>query len=228
MTSLFSKIGSKFGTCVDSFMSKSGFGSLADELKKIDEVFVPPVTSTSTFTAIPSNCENLPTLQQTMDCVNKTSSFSAVEGETTTEEDQKQKIKELEAKTKDYIAKDASLSWAGGNNERMKRVRWTNQMVPENATNTPISYKDAILEQPMPMLSPLRGTNQPQGIRAIADADAGRSTQYYDPTKAIGVAIPANIGAGGLDYTQKATIAGKEDKTGTASEVSSTFMSKFM
>jgi hypothetical protein len=159
----------------------------------------------------------------------------------------KQKIKEMEAKTQEYIKKDQSLAWSAGSSNKNRHIRWadkTNKMnqdptITDDWHNTvsksrapstgPISYQDAILSQPMPVLSPLRGTNQPQGIRAIADANAGYNTQYYDPNYALAAAIPANISSGSLDYTQKATVADKNVPSGQQTAGStSTFLSKFM
>lgn len=184
-----------------------------------------------------SSCEDPKSVIEAVNCArtNTTSGFSAVDDSTTTVDpsvaDDKQKIKELEAKTQEFIKKDTSLTWNGGEANRLRHVRWANQVVEPTTSTGPISYKDAILAQPMPVLSPLRGTNQPQGIRAIADANAGITTQYYDPKYALAAAIPANISSGSLDYTQKATIAGKENNSSTgqqAAGASSNFMAKFM
>ncbi len=241
MTSLFQKVGSKFGTCVDSFMSKSGFTAISDELANIQQSLIPESapSKTENFSAKKSSekftsCEKPENAMEALTCA--TSKFSAVDDSTSTavaaatteEEDQKQKMKELEAKTKDYIAKDASLAWAGGSNDRLRHVRWANQVVEAPTSKGPISYQDSILSQPLPVLSPLRGTNQPQGIRAIADADAGRSMSYYDPTKAIGVALPTNVSSSNsLDSSVKVNVAGKESTSNTTGTTSS-FMAKFM
>jgi hypothetical protein len=268
MTSLFQRIGSKFGNAVDAFMSKSGFAvDLSTELQKIEETIVSSTTEAFTvgkkkFSAKddkkgkrppppPSppmgagnkpkpaspkkekfgSCDDPQSVMEGVECARK-QQFSAVDDSAATAattEDEKQKMKELEAKTQEYIKKDTSLSWNGGEANRLRHVRWANQVVEPSTSSGPISYKDAILAQPMPVLSPLRGMNQPQGIRAIADANAGISTQYYDPKLALAAAIPANISSAGLDYTQKATIAGKdESNTAATAGASSTFMAKFM
>jgi hypothetical protein len=159
------------------------------------------------------------------------STFSA-EGDAAAapETDEKQKMKEMEDKMKDYIKKDTSISWNGGSNDRLRKVRWANQPIEPSTSTGPISYQDAILAQPMPVLSPLRGSNQPQGIRAIADANAGFNPQYYDPKYVLQTAIPANVSAGSLDYTQKATVVpkGGSSSAPSTSGTTSSFMSKFM
>lgn len=159
------------------------------------------------------------------------STFSA-EGDAPAEDNSaemdKQKIKEMEEKTKDYIKKDTSISWNGGSSNRLRKIRWANQPIEPPTSKGPISYQDAILAQPMPVLSPLRGTNQPQGIRAIADANAGYNTQYYDPKYVLQTAIPANISSGSLDYTQKATVAGKTNTNTQQTTGTSSFAAKFM
>lgn len=257
MESLIETLGSTFGSAIDGLMSKSTFAvDLSTELQKIEQSIIDSTTEAFTvgkrspFKKSFGNCDEPGSLVEGIQCAKKftavndsstataaattaaaatttAAATTAATADSTTTEDEKQKIKELEAKTKDYIKKDTSLTWNGGDSSRMRHVRWANQVVEPSTSSGPISYKDAILAQPLPVLSPLRGTNQPQGIRAIADANAGYNPQRYDPKYTIQAAIPANISSGSLDYTQKATIAGSNNNATTA-DTSSTFMAKFM
>ena len=104
-------------------------------------------------------------------------------------------------------ATDEDLSWTGGSNSRLRKVRWQRDNSAAGPKNQAITYQEAILSQPVPLLSPLRGTNQPQGIRAIMDADAGRPTTYYDPAYTVPVAIPSNISSGSLDSDVQTVVA---------------------
>lgn len=68
------------------------------------------------------------------------------------------------------------------------------------APPAPITYQQAILSQPMPVLSPLRGTSAPQGIRAISDALMGKSMTTYNPAApTLEPPIPSTVSAGSLN-----------------------------
>lgn len=104
-----------------------------------------------------------------------------------------------------------TISWNRGSYNKLRRIKWADAQKNETQNTSdpkkPISYQEAILAQPRPMLSPIRGTSQPQGIRAIMDASAGRTMSTYNPDMpAISVPIPSNANAGSLDSEVRVNI----------------------
>jgi hypothetical protein len=99
--------------------------------------------------------------------------------------------------------------WAAGAWAIERKKTWHGNVDEDvQVPNGPVSYQQAILTQPMPVLSPLRGTNSPQGIRAIVDASSGTTTTSYDPNlPPLPVAIPTNASAGSLDASVKVNVA---------------------
>ncbi len=70
-----------------------------------------------------------------------------------------------------------------------------------------ISYQEAILRQNRPVLSPLRGTNQQQGVYGITDAVSGTSMIVYDPNaKPVEQNIPSNVTAGSTNANAKINV----------------------
>jgi hypothetical protein len=137
---------------------------------------------------------------------------------------------ELKRQREDAFRKAAAeaekLNWQGRTWEDRRRETWSGQAERNVVGGGPVTYQQAILAQPMPMLSPLRGSNTPQGARAIVDASIGTTTASFNPALGTpGVAIPSNATAGSLDASIKVNI----QNTGgsAASDVRSTFAAMF-
>lgn len=111
---------------------------------------------------------------------------------------------------------------------RATRNTWSGQAESDmTASEGPVTYQQAIMAQPMPVLSPLRGVNQAQGVGAIVDAIAGSTPNSYNP--ALGtpeLAIPSNATSGSMDASVGVNIVGGT-APGSAATTSSSFMSLF-
>lgn len=137
------------------------------------------------------------------------SSFGAVgdEGEVT---DEQAKMRLREASFRKAAEEAESGRWNSGTWDRVRKNTWSGQSERGGAASSaPVTYQQAILTQPIPMLSPLRGTNQPQGLRGIVDATMGTTTTTYNPNlPSLAVAIPSNASAGSLAAGVKVNIVG--------------------
>lgn len=117
--------------------------------------------------------------------------------------------------------------WQGGSWEEKRRDTWSGQAERNLPGGGPVTYQQAILAQPMPVLSPLRGTNSPQGTRAIVDASIGTTTASFNPALGTpGVAIPSNATAGSLDASIKVNVT-NTPAAAPAGNVSSSFAAMF-
>ncbi len=156
----------------------------------------------------------------------------------------KEKQRELEAAYNKAAQEAEKIRWNAGAWDRVKRgpiqvltgdresgfrgratrETWSGQADGGMSTSEgPVTYQQAIMAQPMPVLSPLRGTNQAQGVGAIVDAIAGSTPNSYNP--ALGtpeLAIPSNATAGSMDASVKVNIVG-----GTAPAPTSSFSALF-
>jgi len=188
-------IGSGFTAVVDSFAPVSTFGKKKGEKEKF-------TARAQKFTKqTPS-----PEMQQ----------FAA-------EEDPEVK-RQREAEFRKAAAEAEKLKWHGGSWEEKRRETWSGQAERNLPGGGPVTYQQAILAQPMPVLSPLRGTNSPQGVRAIVDASVGTTTASFNPALGTpGVAIPSNATAGSLDASIKVNVL----NNGAAAPVTSSFAAMF-
>lgn len=190
-------VGSGFAAVVDSFASVSNFGGREnkDDKKK-------KFAARSKFASqLPS-----PKMQQ----------FTA--------EDPEVKRQREEAFRKAAAEAD-KLKWNGGSWEEKRRETWSGQAERNLPGGGPVTYQQAILAQPMPVLSPLRGTNSPQGVRAIVDASVGTTTASFNPALGTpGVAIPSNATAGSLDASIKVNVT---NTPAPAAGVTSSFAAMF-
>jgi hypothetical protein len=110
----------------------------------------------------------------------------------------------------------ATNSWSGRSYSRVGMDNQKKRMAqkPERPPSTPMSYQQAILNQPMPMLSPLRGSSAPQGIRAISDALLGTTMTTYNPAlPALSPPVPSTVSAGSLNAQVQVRTPGSEDTT---------------
>lgn len=136
------------------------------------------------------------------------SSFGAVD-ESVTKANDVDAMRLREAAFRKAAEEAESGKWNGGNWDRLRKNVWQGQAEGNQAMSAPATYQQAILSQPIPMLSPIRGTNQPQGLRAIVDATTGTTTTTYNPNlPALAVAIPSNATAGSLSADVKVNIVG--------------------
>lgn len=144
----------------------------------------------------------------------------------TAEEDPEVKRQREEAFRK-AAAEAEKLNWMGRDWEHRRRETWSGQAERNVAGGGPVTYQQAILAQPMPMLSPLRGTNTPQGVRAIVDASVGTTTNSFNPALGTpGVAIPSNATAGSLDASIKVNVTNSAPAP-AAGGVTSSFAAMF-
>lgn len=161
----------------------------------------PAAMETSTVSAFGAFCAE----PNPADCK---SGFGAVGDEEVTDEQARRRLRE--AAFRKAAEEAESGKWNSGSWDRVRKSTWSGQAerglpVP----SAPATYQQAILSQPIPMLSPLRGTNQPQGVRAIVDATMGTTTTTYNPNlPALAVAIPANATAGSLAADIKVNVVG--------------------
>lgn len=203
---------SAFSAVVDTFASVSGFGTKDNansDRKKGRKKFasqLPSEDMQQTFTAqLPSK-----EMQQ--------SSFTA-------EEDPEVRRQREDAFRKAAAEAD-KMKWQGRNWDDRRRETWSGQAERNVAGGGPVTYQQAILAQPMPVLSPLRGTNTPQGVRAIVDASVGTTTASFNPALGTpGVAIPSNATAGSLDASIKVNVTNSAAPVGV--NVSSSFAAMF-
>ncbi len=140
--------------------------------------------------------------------------------------DEQELKRQREAAFRKAAAEAEKLTWQGRDWEHRRRETWSGQAERNLVGGGPVTYQQAILAQPMPMLSPLRGTNTPQGVRAIVDASVGTTTATFNPALGTpGVAIPSNATAGSLDASIKVNV----QNTGgaPAAGVTSTFAAMF-
>lgn len=210
-------VGSGFAAVVESFASVSNFGreNKKDEKKK-------KFASVSTFSRArdprfnPLRKGESFTAQLPSDEF-KQQGFAA-------EEDPEVKRQREEAFRKAAAEAD-KLKWHGGSWEEKRRETWSGQAERNLPGGGPVTYQQAILAQPMPVLSPLRGTNTPQGVRAIVDASVGTTTASFNPALGTpGVAIPSNATAGSLDASIKVNVT---NTPAPAAGVTSSFAAMF-
>lgn len=150
--------------------------------------------------------------------------FAAVQN-FTAEEDPEVK-RQREAAFRKAAAEAEKLTWQGRDWEHRRRETWSGQAERNVPGGGPVTYQQAILAQPMPMLSPLRGTNSPQGVRAIVDASVGTTTATFNPALGTpGVAIPSNATAGSLDASIKVNV--QNTPAAPAGGVTSSFAAMF-
>lgn len=141
------------------------------------------------------------------------------------EEDQEVK-RQREAAFRQAAAEAEKLKWNGGSWEEKRRESWSGQAERNVVGGGPVTYQQAILAQPMPVLSPLRGSNSPQGVRAIVDASVGTTTASFNPALGTpGVAIPSNATAGSLDASIKVNVT--NSPAAPAAGVTSSFAAMF-
>ncbi len=173
-------IGSGFAAVVDSFASVSNFGGRENKDDKKKKF----AAARSKFASqLPSE---------------KMQQFTA--------EDPEVKRQREEAFRK-AAAEAEKQNWQGRDWEHRRRETWSGQAERKLPGGGPVTYQQAILAQPMPVLSPLRGTNTPQGVRAIVDASVGTTTASFNPALGTpGVAIPSNATAGSLDASIKVNV----------------------
>jgi hypothetical protein len=178
-------IGSGFTAVVDSFASVSTFSNKKSKFGGQLPSTKGPMP-TQTFTAqLPSN--------------EYKQGFTA-------EEDPEVK-RQREAAFRKAAAEAEALNWSGRDWEHRRRETWSGQAEKNLPGGGPVTYQQAILAQPMPVLSPLRGSNSPQGVRAIVDASVGTTTASFNPALGTpGVAIPSNATAGSLDASIKVNV----------------------
>jgi hypothetical protein len=136
------------------------------------------------------------------------SSFGAVGDAEVTDDQARMRLRE--AAFRKAAQEAESGKWNSGSWDRVRKNTWSGQAERgQQALSAPATYQQAILSQPIPMLSPLRGTNQPQGVRAIVDATMGTTTTTYNPNlPSLAVAIPSNATAGSLAADVKVNIVG--------------------
>ncbi len=204
------KVGSGFAAVIDSFASVSNFGgNEGNGKKKFASVSKP--ARPSTFTSqLPSD-----KYQQ--------NTFAAVQEFTAEDPEVKRQREEAFRKA---AAEAEKLKWHGGSWEEKRRETWSGQAERNLPGGGPVTYQQAILAQPMPVLSPLRGTNTPQGVRAIVDASVGTTTASFNPALGTpGVAIPSNATAGSLDASIKVNVV--NNGAAPAAPVTSSFAAMF-
>ncbi len=144
----------------------------------------------------------------------------------TAEEDPEVK-RQREAAFRKAAAEAEKLTWQGRSWEDRRRETWSGQAERNLVGGGPVTYQQAILSQPVPMLSPLRGSNTPQGVRAIVDASVGTTTASFNPALGTpGVAIPSNATAGSLDASIKVNVQ-NTGAPAAAGSVTSTFAAMF-
>jgi hypothetical protein len=151
--------------------------------------------------------------------------FAAVQNFTAAEDPEVKR--QREAAFRKAAEEAEKLKWHGRNWEDKRRETWSGQAERNLPGGGPVTYQQAILAQPMPVLSPLRGTNSPQGTRAIVDAAIGTTTASFNPALGTpGVAIPSNATAGSLDASVKVNVTNTPAAM-PAGNVSSTFAAMF-
>lgn len=196
-------IGSGFAAVVDSFASVSTFGKKNKIPKK-------------KFTSL------LPSAQYQQ---GSSSEGAAVQNFTAAEDIEVKR--QREAAFRQAAAEAEKLKWQGGSWEEKRRDTWSGQAERNLPGGGPVTYQQAILAQPMPVLSPLRGSNSPQGTRAIVDAAIGTTTASFNPALGTpGVAIPSNATAGSLDASIKVNVTNTPTAM-PAGNVSSSFAAMF-
>jgi hypothetical protein len=156
----------------------------------------------------PANCQKFGTFCAEPNPADCKSNFGAVGDEEVTDEQARMRLRE--AAFRKAAEEAESGKWNSGTWDRVRKDAWSGQAERNlPASSGPVTYQQAILTQPIPMLSPLRGTNQPQGIRAIVDATTGTTTTTYNPSlPALAVAIPSNATAGSLAADVKVNVVG--------------------
>lgn len=207
MGELVDGVGSGFAAVIDSFASVSTFGKRGKTGGKASGSSSGGSSSggrTSTFTSqLPSK-----EMQQ----------FTAEDPEVK---------RQREAAFRKAADEAEKLKWHGGSWEEKRRDTWSGQAERNLPGGGPVTYQQAILAQPMPVLSPLRGTNTPQGVRAIVDASVGTTTASFNPALGTpGVAIPSNATAGSLDASIKVNVT-NTPAAAPAGNVSSSFAAMF-
>lgn len=197
-------IGEGFAAVVDSFASVSTFGKKNKIPKK------------KKFTSL------LPSAQYQQ---GSPSEGAAVQNFTAAEDIEVKR--QREAAFRKAAEEAEKLKWQGGSWEEKRRDTWSGQAERNLPGGGPVTYQQAILAQPMPVLSPLRGSNSPQGTRAIVDAAIGTTTASFNPALGTpGVAIPSNATAGSLDASIKVNVTNAPTAM-PAGNVSSSFAAMF-
>lgn len=128
------------------------------------------------------------------------------------------------------VATENPYAWSRGSSNRLRKARWAEQSAANagEVPKAPLTYQEAILKQPLPVLSPLRGSNQPQGVQAITDAAAGRSMVTYNPNAPpLAVAIPSNVTSGSLDADVKVNVVRSDPAVSVSSVAASATKSGF-
>lgn len=201
-------VGSGFAAVVDSFASVSTFGKKKNEKKK---KFASQMPSSSGVMQVQSGfTSQLPS--------EKMQQFSAEDPEVK---------RQREAAFRKAAEEAEKQKWSGGSWEEKRRDTWSGQAERNLPGGGPVTYQQAILAQPVPVLSPLRGTNTPQGVRAIVDASVGTTTASFNPALGTpGVAIPSNATAGSLDASIKVNVT-NTPAAAPAGNVSSSFAAMF-
>jgi hypothetical protein len=91
-----------------------------------------------------------------------------------------------------------------------------------------LSYQEAILRQSLPVLSPIRGTNQQQGVYGITDAISGTTLITYDPNiRPAEQNVPTNVSSGSTNASAKIHIINRFTPKGERKTVSEGFASRF-
>jgi hypothetical protein len=205
-----------FSAVVDSFAAVSTFGKKRGGDRSKDS------KGNGKFAAVQGFTSQLPS----KDMQQFTSQLPSKEMQQFTAEEDPEVKRQREDAFRKAAAEAEKLTWQGRSWEDRRRETWSGQAERNVVGGGPVTYQQAILAQPMPMLSPLRGTNTPQGVRAIVDASVGTTTATFNPALGTpGVAIPSNATAGSLDASIKVNV----QNTGgaPAGGVSSTFAAMF-
>ncbi len=157
----------------------------------------------------PANCQKFGTFCAEPNPADCKSNFGAVD-DSVTDANAADAMRLREAAFRKAAEEAESGKWNSGSWERVRRDTWSGQAERDlPASSGPVTYQQAILSQPIPMLSPIRGTNQPQGVRAIVDATTGTTTTTYNPSlPPLAVAIPSNATAGSLSADVKVNVVG--------------------
>lgn len=222
-------IGSGFASVVDSFGNVSTFGRKKGEAdKKHKSKFGAQMPSKEGPMAVQSSFDAVEEFSASRKHSRKGKFAAQLPSEEykqgfAAEEDPEVK-RQREAAFRQAAAEAEKLNWGGRDWEHRRRETWSGQAERNLPGGGPVTYQQAILAQPMPMLSPLRGTNSPQGVRAIVDASVGTTTATFNPALGTpGVAIPSNATAGSLDASIKVNVANAPAAGGVTSSFAAMF-----
>jgi hypothetical protein len=203
---------STFAALVDSFASVSSFALKKDEKPKAKKDEKSKDSKKRKFTSQLPSKEFEQSFGAVYDDGPEFERFAAVDeagaaaAAPLTEDEQAAKVAREMAFRK-AAAEAEKLNWMGRSWEHRRRETWSGQAERDLTGGGPVTYQQAILAQPVPVLSPLRGSNSPQGVRAIVDASVGTTTTSFNPALGTpGVAIPSNATAGSLDASIKVNV----------------------